>query len=198
MALIYQQPFKGKFKIGYRFGAKSTRYKCGYHSGQDYNSKSRGGDGKVYPIAAGFVRYCNHGRAYGNQLEIKHSDGYVSFYAHLNKILVKDGQFVDNNTPIGVEGSTGLNSTGNHLHLEVHRGAYKYPAEIDPVEFIKRRSGEVKVHNIAIKNTNDKKVLLDVIEFEGFNYIKLRDFEKLAPVKIEYNSTENLPIVTNK
>ena len=36
-------------------------------------------------------------------------------------------------------GNTG-NSYGAHLHLEIHKGSYKYPATIDPQGFLDART----------------------------------------------------------
>ena len=55
-------------------------------------------------------------------------------------VYVKPGMRVDEQTALGLEGATG-NVTGKHLHLEVHKGAYKYPASIDPLVFIRERLG---------------------------------------------------------
>ncbi len=55
---------------------------------------------------------------YGNAILIDHTEGVVSLYAHLSKILVSKGQAVDTSTVIGQVGSSGR-STGAHLHFEV-------------------------------------------------------------------------------
>ena len=57
---------------------------------------------------------------FGNYVKVEHSDGYLSFYAHLSKITVKKGQKVKLGDKIGLVGSTGM-STGPHLHFEVRR-----------------------------------------------------------------------------
>jgi len=54
---------------------------------------------------------------YGNLVEINHSDGSRSVYAHLNERGVAVGQSVKKGTVIGTVGSTG-GSTGPHLHFE--------------------------------------------------------------------------------
>jgi murein DD-endopeptidase MepM/ murein hydrolase activator NlpD len=55
---------------------------------------------------------------------IRHSDGYQTQYLHLSRILVHQGQQVDQATRIGLVGSTGL-ATGPHLDIRISRnGAY--------------------------------------------------------------------------
>ncbi|WP_337019999.1 M23 family metallopeptidase [Oceanobacillus massiliensis] len=71
--------------------------------------------------------YTNGG--YGNKIVINHNNGMKTVYAHLDSIDVKVGQVVEKGSKIGVMGSTG-NSTGTHLHFEVHKnGALKNPTD---------------------------------------------------------------------
>jgi murein DD-endopeptidase MepM/ murein hydrolase activator NlpD len=56
---------------------------------------------------------------YGNYVEIQHPNGTETLYAHLNKIDVKEGEYVSDGDPIGLMGDSGY-STGCHLHFEVH------------------------------------------------------------------------------
>ncbi len=57
-------------------------------------------------------------KGYGNFLTIRHSFGFTSSYAHLQKFKVKKGQFVRKGEVIANCGNSG-NSTGPHLHYEV-------------------------------------------------------------------------------
>ena len=52
----------------------------------------------------------------GNQVIVKHSNGYQTGYAHLSKQLVKKGANVKKGETIALSGNTGR-STGPHLHL---------------------------------------------------------------------------------
>lgn len=58
---------------------------------------------------------------YGNVVRIDHGDGTISLYAHLSEVLVPaEGAWVDENTVIGLTGSTGT-SSAPHLHFEVRK-----------------------------------------------------------------------------
>ncbi len=59
-----------------------------------------------------------HG-GYGNLIKLEHLDGSVTLYAHNNRNLVSHGQKVAQGQQIAEMGSTG-NSTGSHLHFEIH------------------------------------------------------------------------------
>lgn len=62
---------------------------------------------------------------YGNMTLIDHGDGTSSLYAHQDSIIVFAGQSVTAGQLIGYVGSTG-DSTGPHLHFEVHVGGVAY------------------------------------------------------------------------
>jgi murein DD-endopeptidase MepM/ murein hydrolase activator NlpD len=73
------------------------------------------------PILAaghGVVLRTESDHAYGQFIEIKHSDGFVTKYAHARKIFVIQGQPVTRGQVIAEVGNTGR-STGPHLHYEV-------------------------------------------------------------------------------
>ena len=59
-----------------------------------------------------------HG-GYGNLVKLEHIDGSVTYYAHANRILVTHDQEVKQGELIAEMGTTG-NSTGSHLHFEIH------------------------------------------------------------------------------
>jgi len=93
---------------------------------QGYHALHRGIDlneiegAPVYPIMNGTVERTFHSHfSYGNHILIDHGSGFKSLYAHLAKIVVKEGEEVDKNTVIGTVGQTGW-ATGSHLHLEVY------------------------------------------------------------------------------
>ena len=70
--------------------------------------------------AEGLVVFTGWRSGYGKCIEISHGMGLSTRYAHLSKILIKNGDHVRRYQVIGRTGSTGR-STGPHLHYEVRR-----------------------------------------------------------------------------
>lgn len=60
------------------------------------------------------------GMGYGNYVMIQHKDNYVTLYAHLEKVNVKEGETIKKGLTIGFMGNTG-NSFGAHLHFEIRK-----------------------------------------------------------------------------
>jgi murein DD-endopeptidase MepM/ murein hydrolase activator NlpD len=82
-------------------------------------------DGKVSTV--GF------NSTYGKYIILSHGGDYQTMYAHLSRILVQNGVYVNQGTVIGRVGSTGR-STGPHLHFAV----YKNKRAINPLEVLNK------------------------------------------------------------
>lgn len=126
----WQYPFKSGYYVSSEFGKVRSGGKI--HKGVDLVGT---GSKHIYPINNGKVVAATSHYSYGNYVIVDHGGGYWSLYAHLSKIYVKNGQAVNKNTILGVEGSTG-NSTGSHLHLEVRKGSNSSENRINPVTFL--------------------------------------------------------------
>lgn len=72
----------------------------------------------------------NQRTGFGKHVKIDHGYGYVTVYAHMSELKVKQGEKVKKGQIIGLVGSTGL-STAPHCHYEVH---YNGKA-VDPIDF---------------------------------------------------------------
>jgi len=98
------------------------------HWGMDFSAE-RGspiyasGDGKI-------SRSDNKAAGFGNHVRIDHGFGYVSLYAHMDKISVRKGNRVKRGDIIGYVGSSGR-SVAPHLHYEISKDGKK----IDPINF---------------------------------------------------------------
>jgi murein DD-endopeptidase MepM/ murein hydrolase activator NlpD len=74
----------------------------------------------ISAFADGTVLAAGWDRGYGNYLFIEHDGGFVTLYAHCQKVTVKSGESVKAGQKVATIGSTGL-STGPHLHFELRR-----------------------------------------------------------------------------
>lgn len=98
------------------------------HLGTDYGAPY-GTPVKV--TAAGTVTRAGSWGGYGRVVEVRHSRGISTRYAHLSAITVRVGQPVEQGDVIGRVGSSGL-STAAHLHYEfLQSGRQRNPATVD-------------------------------------------------------------------
>ena len=87
------------------------------HKGTDYAAAT---GTPVRAIGDGVVVRQGWGNGYGNMLEIRHRNGFVTRYGHLNRFVagIRTGSRVTIGQTVAFVGSTGM-STGPHLHFEV-------------------------------------------------------------------------------
>jgi murein DD-endopeptidase MepM/ murein hydrolase activator NlpD len=115
-ALFSKNPVRFS-RISSNFGSRRHPI-LGYvraHKGTDY-AAGEGTD--VHTIGDGVVLRSGWNDGYGNLIEIRHSNGYITRYGHLSRRLVHAGEHVKIDQKIGEVGHTGL-ATGPHLHFEV-------------------------------------------------------------------------------
>lgn len=87
------------------------------HKGTDYAASS---GTPVRAIGDGIVIFAGRKGGYGNAIDIRHPNGYVTRYGHLRGFAkgIRSGHRVSIGQTIGYVGMTGL-ATGPHLHFEV-------------------------------------------------------------------------------
>ncbi|MCD8313867.1 MAG: M23 family metallopeptidase [Bacteroidales bacterium] len=115
---------------GASFGLKiNPFYKVmGQHDGIDFVAST---GTPVYATAKGAVtKVSTSTKGEGKVVEITHWGGYVTRYTHLDQILVKKGNAVNENTVIGKVGNSGV-SFAPHLHYEILLDG----EPLDPVNF---------------------------------------------------------------
>jgi murein DD-endopeptidase MepM/ murein hydrolase activator NlpD len=82
---------------------------------------------------AGKVIYSNNTiKGYGNLVLLRHSEEFVTVYAHNQENLIEEGGWVEKGQIIGKVGQTGR-ATGPHLHFEIRRNN----KAVNPLPFLK-------------------------------------------------------------
>lgn len=115
------KPVDAKFTGSYGYRTSPLGKGAEFHLGVDLAAPLHT---PVYASMGGTVVTAEHHYSYGNYIKIKHhvkGKDYYTLYAHLSEIGVKVGQKVKQGELIALVGSTG-DSTGYHLHFEVHDG----------------------------------------------------------------------------
>jgi len=109
---------ENRITCGWGFRIHPITRKRSFHKGIDLGAPV---GTMVYSARAGRVIFSGYLPGYGLNVLIAHTKNhYKTRYAHLNRILVRTGQSVGNQQPIGHVGQTGT-ATGPHLHFEVNR-----------------------------------------------------------------------------
>ncbi|MBM7071942.1 peptidoglycan DD-metalloendopeptidase family protein [Shewanella sp. 202IG2-18] len=87
----------------------------------------------IKAAASGKVVYAGNAlRGYGNLVIIKHSDDYLSAYAHTDKIIVKEQQQVRAGQKVATMGSSGANKVMLHFEIRYHGKS------VDPLRYLPR------------------------------------------------------------
>ena len=94
----------------------------------------------IHAAAGGIVTYAgNELKDYGNLVLIKHEDGYVTAYAHADRLVVNRGDIVTKGQVIGYAGQTGdVISAAAAFRNPPRHPAGQSAAAADGAEFIER------------------------------------------------------------
>ncbi|MBR0828259.1 LysM peptidoglycan-binding domain-containing M23 family metallopeptidase [Bradyrhizobium manausense] len=120
----FRWPVRGKVVTGY--GAKT-------------NGKSNDGINVAVPEGTpvkaaedGVVAYSgNELKGYGNLILVRHSNGYVTAYAHASELMVKRGDTIKRGQIIAKSGQSG-EVASPQLHFEIRKGSNP----VDPLQFL--------------------------------------------------------------
>ncbi len=113
-----------KFTSGFGVRRDPINGRAASHHGIDFSAAWAA---PVTATAAGVVKYAGTRQGFGRVVEIDHGNGFLTRYAHLNRISVQQGQRIKLHQKVGELGSSGR-STGPHVHYEVlFRGQPRNP-----------------------------------------------------------------------
>jgi murein DD-endopeptidase MepM/ murein hydrolase activator NlpD len=116
--------------FGYRWGT--------LHAGVDFAAPLGTPE---YAAMDGVVVRAGAASGFGLAVYIQHENGDVTVYGHMQEILVQEGQTVKAGDTIALLGNRGQ-STGPHLHFEVHVGGMD-GEKIDPLPWLRERGVQV-------------------------------------------------------
>ncbi|MFN0023615.1 MAG: M23 family metallopeptidase [Parvularculaceae bacterium] len=113
-----------KFTSGFGVRRDPITGRAASHHGIDFSASWAA---PIIATAQGVVKFAGVRAGFGRCVEIDHGNGFLTRYAHLNRIVVKAGQRVKLNQKVGELGNSGR-STGPHVHYEViFRGQPRNP-----------------------------------------------------------------------
>jgi murein DD-endopeptidase MepM/ murein hydrolase activator NlpD len=92
----------------------------------------------IYAATAGVVQRAGAATGFGQAVYLRGDDGAVTVYGHVNRYFVAAGERVSAGERIAEVGNRGQ-STGPHLHFEVHPSGAMYGGQVDPVPWLKAR-----------------------------------------------------------
>jgi murein DD-endopeptidase MepM/ murein hydrolase activator NlpD len=91
----------------------------------------------VYAPEGGVVLQAGPASGFGLAVYVQHADGSITLYGHVNQFFVAAGQVVSAGQQIAEVGNRGQ-STGPHLHFEVHHGGL-YANRSNPIPWLSAR-----------------------------------------------------------
>ena len=92
----------------------------------------------IYAAHSGVVARAGAATGFGQAVYIRGDDGAVTVYGHVNRYFVAAGERVSAGEEIAEVGNRGQ-STGPHLHFEVHPSGQMYGGQVDPVPWLNAR-----------------------------------------------------------
>jgi murein DD-endopeptidase MepM/ murein hydrolase activator NlpD len=98
----------------------------------------------IYVPQDGVVLQAGPASGFGQAVYVQHGDGQITLYGHVNQFFVSAGQVVRAGDHIADVGNKGQ-STGPHLHFEVHQGGL-YASRVNPMPWL-------QAHGISLGGT---------------------------------------------
>jgi murein DD-endopeptidase MepM/ murein hydrolase activator NlpD len=131
-------PVSGRLMAGYGVRSDPFSGEGSMHTGVDISAPT---GTPVHAAADGIVLHAGWNGGYGRCVIIDHGNNYQTWYAHLSRMDVIEGEEIRQGEILGAVGTTG-HSTGSHLHYEVRIGS----TPVNPYRFLARTN---VVHSAA-------------------------------------------------
>ncbi|SFJ00904.1 M23 family metallopeptidase [Myroides guanonis] len=135
-----------------RFHPVQKRWKA--HGGTDYAAPS---GTPIMATASGVVERAGYTAGNGNYVKVRHNGTYSTQYLHMSKILVKNGQYVNQGDVIGRVGSTGL-ATGPHVCYRF----WKNGVQVDPLNQVLPNSEPMDKKDIPAYQAHIKQLKIEL------------------------------------
>jgi murein DD-endopeptidase MepM/ murein hydrolase activator NlpD len=148
------------------FGKRGHRI----HTGTDI--KLNHGD-SVRAAYKGKVTKASSYYGYGILVVLSHGYGIETYYAHLSKALVHEGDSVEQGSVIGLGGRTGR-ATTDHLHFEIRFYGHAYNSE-QFFDFTNQNTLTEVIQGKKIWTVPEKKINVTAIYHEKYHLIRKKD-----------------------
>ena len=125
-------PINGRLMAGYGVRSDPFSGEGSMHTGVDISAPI---GTPVHAAADGIVLHAGWNGGYGRCVIVDHGNNYQTWYAHLSRMDVIEGEEIRQGEVLGAVGTTGR-STGAHLHYEVRIGS----TPVNPYRFLARPS----------------------------------------------------------
>lgn len=129
MGTLFIYPTRGRLTSGFGYRTDPFTGRRRFHYAIDL-ANSLGTPIKA-TMAGRVAMVGNQPAGYGRYVIIKHANGYQSLYAHMRRVHVRNGQWINQGSTIGEMGNTGR-STGPHLHFSI----YKNNTPVNPLSYL--------------------------------------------------------------
>jgi murein DD-endopeptidase MepM/ murein hydrolase activator NlpD len=123
-------PVNGRLMGGYGVRSDPFSGEGAMHTGVDISAPQ---GTPVHATADGIVIHAGWNGGYGRCVIVDHGNNYQTWYAHLSRLDVIEGQEIRQGETLGAVGSSGR-ATGSHLHYEVRIGS----TPVNPYRFLAR------------------------------------------------------------
>ncbi len=127
----FHSPTTGRLSSGFGLRKDPFTGLLQHHNGIDIANKT---GTNIFAVREGEISFVGwRPKSYGKFLIIRHDREFQTLYAHVDKILVKSGDYVRSGQQIATMGNNGK-STGPHLHFSIMR----HGKFVNPLGYIDR------------------------------------------------------------